>query len=64
MVQNEAIMIGDRDLDILSAKNAGIDACFFYDADEIREEDIHNADQIHSTADYIIHNFKELTDIL
>ena len=29
MVPQEAIMIGDRDLDILSAKNAGINACFF-----------------------------------
>lgn len=27
----EAIMIGDRDLDILSGKNAGIRACFFDD---------------------------------
>ncbi len=29
MKLQEAIMIGDRDLDILSAKNAGIQACFF-----------------------------------
>ncbi len=29
MKAQEAIMIGDRDLDILSAKNAGIRACFF-----------------------------------
>lgn len=32
MKPQEAIMIGDRDLDILSAKNAGIHACFFDDA--------------------------------
>jgi HAD superfamily hydrolase (TIGR01549 family) len=32
MKPEEAIMIGDRDLDILSAKNAGIWACFFDDA--------------------------------
>jgi HAD superfamily hydrolase (TIGR01549 family) len=32
MMPQEAIMIGDRDLDILSAKNAGIRACFFDDA--------------------------------
>jgi HAD superfamily hydrolase (TIGR01549 family) len=32
MKPEEAIMIGDRDLDILSAKNAGIQACFFDDA--------------------------------
>jgi HAD superfamily hydrolase (TIGR01549 family) len=31
MKPEEAIMIGDRDLDILSAKNAGIRACFFDD---------------------------------
>ncbi len=29
MTPQEAIMIGDRDLDILSAKNAGIKSCFF-----------------------------------
>lgn len=32
MKPEEAIMIGDRDLDILSAKNAGISACFFDDS--------------------------------
>jgi HAD superfamily hydrolase (TIGR01509 family) len=31
MNPKETIMIGDRDLDILSAKNAGIQACFFDD---------------------------------
>ena len=29
IIHNEAIMIGDRDLDILSGKNAGIYSCFF-----------------------------------
>lgn len=35
MLPQEAIMIGDRDLDILSAKNAGIKACFFDEAGSI-----------------------------
>ncbi len=35
MKSEEAIMIGDRDLDILSAKNAGIRACFFDDTGAI-----------------------------
>ncbi|MBP1753893.1 MAG: putative phosphatase [Firmicutes bacterium] len=32
MNPQEAIMIGDRDLDILSARNAGIKSCFFDEA--------------------------------
>lgn len=31
---SEAIMIGDRDLDILSAKNAGIHSCFFTEGED------------------------------
>jgi HAD superfamily hydrolase (TIGR01549 family) len=54
MKPKEAIMIGDRELDILSGKNAGIDACFF---DEVggRSCDV---------ADYTIHTFEELYGIL
>lgn len=53
IVHNEAIMIGDRDLDILSAKNAGIHACFFTDKGE--KSDI---------ADFTISNFQQLYSII
>ncbi len=49
----EAIMIGDRELDILSGKNAGIDACFF-DGEGLNCQ----------TADYNIRNMMELYDII
>lgn len=49
----EAIMIGDRELDILSGKNAGIDACFF-DEDGLSCE----------AADYNIRDMKELYEII
>ncbi len=51
--QQDAIMIGDRDLDILSAKNAGIRACFF---DEAGAE--------YGAADYNIKNITQLYEIL
>ncbi|MDF2942939.1 MAG: putative phosphatase [Herbinix sp.] len=50
---NEAIMIGDRDLDILSAKNAGIHACFFTDGSNACEN-----------SDYTINNFQQLYSII
>jgi HAD superfamily hydrolase (TIGR01549 family) len=53
MIPSEAIMIGDRDLDLLSGKNAGISACFF------TEEDENN-----NNADYIINNFQQLYSIV
>lgn len=34
MIHSETIMIGDRDLDLLAAKNAGISACYFTDENE------------------------------
>lgn len=54
MIHKEAIMIGDRELDILSGKNAGIDACFF---DEV-------GGRTCDVADYTIHGFEELYKIL
>lgn len=51
MSHNEAIMIGDRDLDILSAKNAGIHACFFSDGSgksNIADFTINNVQQLYS----------------
>ena len=54
MIPKEAIMIGDRELDILSGKNAGIDACFF---DEI-------GGRTCDVADYTIHALEELYGIL
>ena len=53
MKPQEAIMIGDRDLDILSAKNAGIQACFFDDAGAVC-----------GTADYNINHIIQLYEIL
>ncbi|UFU00448.1 HAD-IA family hydrolase [Radiobacillus kanasensis] len=53
MVRSEAIMIGDRDLDLLSGKNAGISACYFTDGNEKNDH-----------ADYIIHSFQELYSIV
>ncbi|MEW5568986.1 HAD-IA family hydrolase [Rossellomorea marisflavi] len=49
----KAIMIGDRDLDIMAGKNAGIDACLYTDK-PISD----------SQADYIIHDIQELRPIL
>jgi phosphoglycolate phosphatase-like HAD superfamily hydrolase len=49
----KAIMIGDRDLDIMAGKNAGIDACLFTDKP--------SSD---SQADYVIREIQELRPIL
>jgi HAD superfamily hydrolase (TIGR01549 family) len=53
MIPSEAIMIGDRDLDLLSGKNAGISACFFTEEDESN-----------NNADYIINNIQQLYSIV
>lgn len=53
IIHNEAIMIGDRELDILSGKNAGIHACFFHDEGEKS-----------NIADYTISNFQQLYSII
>lgn len=53
MNPQEAIMIGDRDLDILSAKNAGIKACFFDEAGAIS-----------GAADYNITHIIQLYEII
>lgn len=53
IIHNEAIMIGDRDLDILSGKNAGIHACFFTDGNEKS-----------NIADFTINNFQQLYSII
>lgn len=54
MIKTEALMIGDRDIDLLAAKNAEIDACFYKGSSE----------QDCNFADYIITDFKELKDIV
>ncbi|WP_202621576.1 HAD family hydrolase [Anaerocolumna sedimenticola] len=46
-------MIGDRDLDILSAKNAGIHACYFNERGDKN-----------NIADYSISNFEQLNTII
>ena len=53
IIHSEAIMIGDRDLDLLSAKNAGISACYFT-----------NGYEKNSNSDYIINNFQQLYSIV
>ncbi|WLR42393.1 HAD-IA family hydrolase [Bacillus carboniphilus] len=53
MSHSESIMIGDRDLDILAAHNAGITACYFTEGDEISNH-----------ADYNISDFKQLYSII
>ncbi|MBC9825512.1 HAD-IA family hydrolase [Carnobacterium inhibens] len=51
--RDEAIMIGDRELDQLAAKNAGISACYFNENSEENDN-----------SDYIIDDFKQLYAIL
>ncbi|WP_042457269.1 HAD-IA family hydrolase [Neobacillus dielmonensis] len=53
MIHSESIMIGDRDLDLLSGKNAGISACYFTEGNEENQY-----------ADYTINNFLELFSII
>lgn len=53
MLHGEALMVGDRDLDILSAKNAGIHSCYFNDEGEKS-----------NIADYTINKFEELYSII
>lgn len=53
MILDEALMVGDRDLDILSAKNAGIHGCYFNDGGEKS-----------NIADYTINNFEQLYSII
>jgi HAD superfamily hydrolase (TIGR01549 family) len=49
MIREEAIMIGDRDVDILSAKNAGIHSCFYTEGIEKSK-----------IADFTINNYEKL----
>lgn len=50
---DEALMIGDRELDLLAAKNAGISACYFNNKKEGNEY-----------ADYTIDHFQQLYSVL
>ncbi|HHV32847.1 MAG: HAD family hydrolase [Ruminococcaceae bacterium] len=50
----QTIMIGDRDLDILAAKNAGVHSCFFQD----------DSKETYEYADYNIDSFTQLETIL
>jgi HAD superfamily hydrolase (TIGR01549 family) len=49
----ECLMIGDRELDVLAGKNAGVDACLF-----TMEKDVISA------ADYVVGSMRELRDIV
>ncbi|MDX8342626.1 HAD-IA family hydrolase [Rossellomorea sp. YZS02] len=51
--QSEAIMIGDRDLDLQAGKNAGISSCYF--ADEL---------VANTHADYVVTSVEELYKII
>lgn len=51
--KDKAIMIGDRELDVLSGKNAGIDACLFTENEQGK-----------TVADYLITDFSKLNSIL
>ncbi len=53
MDPSESLMVGDRDLDMLSAKNAGIDGCFY---NQKGVESIH--------ADYNISSFNNLYSLI
>lgn len=53
MNRKEAIMIGDRDLDILAGKNAGMSSCYF---------DV--TGKVSQISDYSISEFKQLYDIV
>lgn len=53
MIRDEALMVGDRDLDVLSAKNAGISSCYFTESNRIS-----------NIADFTINNFNQLYSIL
>jgi HAD superfamily hydrolase (TIGR01509 family) len=53
IVPQEALMIGDRDLDILSGKNAGISACYFTEGAKKNP-----------LADFTITDFRQLLDII
>lgn len=54
IIKNQAIMVGDRDIDILSANKSGIKSCFF-DSTEVNKCEF---------ADYTIHSIKQLEDIV
>jgi FMN phosphatase YigB (HAD superfamily) len=53
MARDEAIMIGDRELDVLSARNAGIHGCFFSESGEKS-----------NIADFSINDFRQLYSII
>ena len=53
MIHSESIMIGDRDLDLLSGKNAGISACYFTEGNDEN-----------NYADYTINKFSQLYSIV
>ncbi|NRD79885.1 HAD-IA family hydrolase [Bacillus sp. BRMEA1] len=53
MIHSESIMIGDRDLDLLSGKNAGISACYFTEGNDKN-----------NYADYTINSFEQLYSIV
>ncbi|WP_226582636.1 HAD-IA family hydrolase [Halobacillus litoralis] len=53
MEKDETIMIGDRELDLLSAKNAGIHSCYFAERDKESRY-----------ADFTVHDVKQLFSII
>ncbi|MEC2054423.1 HAD-IA family hydrolase [Peribacillus psychrosaccharolyticus] len=53
MIHSESIMIGDRELDLLSGKNAKISACYFTEGNDNN-----------NYADYTINDFQQLYTII
>lgn len=53
MIHSESIMIGDRELDLLSGKNAKISACYFKEGNDD-----------YTYADYTINDFQQLYSII
>lgn len=50
--KNETVMIGDREIDVLSGKNAGVYGCLFTKKENVQ-----------SAADFIIRDISEVSDI-
>lgn len=60
MIPEETVMIGDREIDVLSGKNAGIHACLFTEGNT----DIQYIEQIKSTkADFVANNMSSLCSL-
>lgn len=60
--KNEAIMIGDSDKDLGSARNAGVDSILFYPPQHKKYYELHQLKKHNPT--YVIHDFREVMKIV